>query len=302
MLGAAMVAWGMARPKREGLALALARGHATEPAEVGLEGQEVVFRLTQDVQSPGWVIPGGDPSGPDAVLLHGFGASRYAGLVRASWAAPYCRQVVVFDQRGSGEATGGWCTFGRREADDAARVAEQLHETAHASTEPTEPHPVVLYGWSMGAQTAVLAGARYPERFAGVFAEAPFHTRDEPIRIRLRKRRLPAWPSIEIGAAIVRLFGGSGPFDRTADARRLRSPLWVVHGERDTVCPPESGRLLAEAAPEARYVGVPDAGHHDLLDVGKQAYQDALASFFARLAGPKSSPAPRHTPLPEASA
>ncbi|MEM9295152.1 MAG: alpha/beta fold hydrolase [Planctomycetota bacterium] len=300
VLGSAAVAWGMARPKRETPAVAMARGHPIDPADVGLTAESMTFRLAKGVTTPGWVLTGGDPTGPDVVMLHGFSSSRSSALRRAAWVAPYARRVVAFDQRGAGESSAGWCTFGRLESQDAAAVVEQLPAPEGATEAGSAPvregaASVVLYGWSMGAQTAVLAAADRPDLFAGVIAESPFHTRDEPVQIRLRKRKLPAWPWVEFGALLVQAMGGSTPFDRGDDAARVNAPVLVVHGEDDTVCLPHSGRRIAEAAPQGRYIGVPGARHNDLLDVGETAYRDAIAAFFASLpAAPEMRPAPPH--------
>ncbi len=58
-------------------------------------------------------------------------------------------------------------------------------------------------------------------------------------------------------------------FDALARIGRLRSPLLVVHGERDTVVPVSHGRrLLAAARPPKAGHFVPAAGHNDLYSFG----------------------------------
>lgn len=57
---------------------------------------------------------------------------------------------------------------------------------------------------------------------------------------------------------------------------RLRTPVVLVHGERDTVIPPAHSRALHALAPAATLAIVPGAGHNDLQDF--KAYLDAVAA------------------------
>jgi pimeloyl-ACP methyl ester carboxylesterase len=62
---------------------------------------------------------------------------------------------------------------------------------------------------------------------------------------------------------------------RTDEAvKRLRNPLLIVHGGRDTFIAPEHGRTLASLALDARFVLVPEAGHRNIVDTA--GYRDAL--------------------------
>jgi pimeloyl-ACP methyl ester carboxylesterase len=61
----------------------------------------------------------------------------------------------------------------------------------------------------------------------------------------------------------------------TDDAvKQIRTPLLIVHGERDTFIAPAHARALAALTPEARLVLVPDAGHGNILSTA--GYRNAL--------------------------
>lgn len=57
---------------------------------------------------------------------------------------------------------------------------------------------------------------------------------------------------------------------------QIRTPLLVVHGERDTVVPVAHGRWLAEAIPSAEPRLLPDEGHFSLLGGPLDAVYDWL--------------------------
>jgi pimeloyl-ACP methyl ester carboxylesterase len=64
---------------------------------------------------------------------------------------------------------------------------------------------------------------------------------------------------------------------RTDEAlSRVRSPVLLVHGERDSIIGPEHSQRLVAAAPHAELVLIPGAGHNDLQQF--PAYLDALAA------------------------
>jgi fermentation-respiration switch protein FrsA (DUF1100 family) len=60
----------------------------------------------------------------------------------------------------------------------------------------------------------------------------------------------------------------------------LRSPLLVVHGDRDDIVPVAHGRALFEAAPEPKRLEiVRGAGHNDLLEVMGASYGTMIGDW-----------------------
>jgi hypothetical protein len=64
------------------------------------------------------------------------------------------------------------------------------------------------------------------------------------------------------------------PLHTDKAVRQMRTPLLILHGERDTFIAPEHGRLLATLTSDARFVLVPQAGHGDIVDTA--GYRNAL--------------------------
>ncbi|MGE5232990.1 MAG: hypothetical protein ACM3OB_02680 [Acidobacteriota bacterium] len=52
------------------------------------------------------------------------------------------------------------------------------------------------------------------------------------------------------------------PFDNLAVLRRYRGPLLLLRGSRDDIIPPDQGRALAAAAPQAE-LHLLHCGHND---------------------------------------
>ncbi len=118
------------------------------------------------------------------------------------------------------------------------------------------PDRTILNGESIGSAVAAAMATDYPA--AAVVLEAPFTS-----LAAVAVRSFPIFP--------VRLLVRD-KFDVLARIGRVRSPLLVVHGERDGIVPVGHGRRLLEAAnpPKAGHF-VPAAGHNDLYSFGAAA-------------------------------
>jgi pimeloyl-ACP methyl ester carboxylesterase len=70
-----------------------------------------------------------------------------------------------------------------------------------------------------------------------------------------------------------------GQTDLTALLETIDVPTLVIHGEHDTVVPPDTGRFLAENIPGARLVLIPNAGHVSNQE-HPQAFNAAVRQFL----------------------
>ncbi len=269
----------LVRPPRKSMAVALGRGEVTEPGDLGLTGEDVVFTLSDGTTSPGLIVEGQLADGPTALILHGYRDWRYDTLHRAQFLAPHVRRCVAFDLPGHGEAQARTPTYGRREPDDILAV---LHQLTAPGTTP-DPEPVLIYGYSMGAQLALHTAAKYPHAFLAVMAACPYRERHTPLDGFLRRQHLPgrllSAPSILAGEL---MFGTADHFDRAEDAAALQCPLMVFHGDADDVCPIEDGRAIAQAA-NASIVEFPGARHVCLYYEDPERFTAELAGFLGSL-------------------
>ena len=54
------------------------------------------------------------------------------------------------------------------------------------------------------------------------------------------------------------------PLDTCAAAAQIKGPLLLIHGEGDTLVPPEQSRRIQASAPQAQLAIIPGAGHDDI--------------------------------------
>lgn len=103
------------------------------------------------------------------LMCHGFMCNKFdIGFIRTLFGKDY--NFLSFDFRAHGEETDGQiCTFGRDESLDVLAGAEFMKHHADIG------HlPLFVYGFSMGAASAIEAQAKYPYLFKGMILDCPF--------------------------------------------------------------------------------------------------------------------------------
>ena len=106
-------------------------------------------------------------------------------------------------------------------------------------------------------------------------------------RLYAHPERMPPMPkvdprlAVQIAALTQRLRGPDRDPDLEARLRGLTMPVLAVFGTRDTVIPPEMGRLYKDLIPDAHLVFVYDAGHAIAAE-RPEAFVEVVGDFLER--------------------
>jgi pimeloyl-ACP methyl ester carboxylesterase len=268
-------------PPRRTYAWAVSRATPGDPSELDEPRDFTAFQITLDgVQCAAWEIRGDNPDAPVLICAPGWGDSKLGILPRLSALTPHASRIIAWDSPGLGD-TPGLCPHGTREP----RMLLQLARDTRTSDRET----VVLYGWSLGASTAIATGALDAQSdqpiIAGIIAEAPYRQAWTPAFGVIRGANLP-WRlngPLAFGVMGLRLTGDPfwRRFDRAGHAARLRCPILIIHGTADTICPYADAQAIAAAAPDATLIPIPDAGHNNLWSDGfRERVAGAVADFL----------------------
>lgn len=236
-----------------------------------------------DAQEPGVQEP--NTRVPVVVALHGWGANAATlwdvvqPLVSAGLA------VVLFDTGCHGESADEDFSSLPRFAEDLAAVLQALRFEA-----AVDASRVALIGHSVGAAAVVLHAARHGGVRA-VVALALFADPQDMMHRWLDEHRIPRrWIGRAIVEEVQAIIGER--YERIAPERllpRLKCPVLLVHGLRDTVVPLADARRLAAVLRQGEAILVD--GDHDLRHA-LQPQAPKLVDFLVQSLGVDPNPAP----------
>jgi pimeloyl-ACP methyl ester carboxylesterase len=225
-----------------------------------------------------------DPSLPTLVFIHGAGSDRTGWRLQTRYFAHHGRSVLAIDLPGHGRSTGApLATIGA--------LADFIPKLLDAA----KVQKAALIGHSMGALTALEAGARYPDRvwalaLLGIAATMPVHPEllDAAHKHEHKSMELIAhWgigkplaiggmktPGLWLTGEVLRVSEqaqrGSIGVDMAAcndyqgaleAAARIRCPTLFILGDGDQMTPAAKARALAEKIPGAKTVIIKGCGH-----------------------------------------
>jgi pimeloyl-ACP methyl ester carboxylesterase len=263
------------------------------PASFELASEDVAFKAADGVELKGWWVPAQDARGT-VVLVHGLNRSRIEMVRKAPFLHSHGWNALLFDLRHHGDSGGASTTFGYREKEDV-RAAVALARSRSSA-------PVVVWGVSLGAASAVLAAAEDPT-VAGVVCDSTYRSLRDTVHHHLGLFRRFAWwlsivPSWPVADEIVFWMGRRGGFDpdavdiRAAAGRLHGRPALFVANSDDRRMPKEIAFELQKAAGEkAQVLIVPGTSHGGAWRDGTAAYEAAVSAVLDAAAA--SAPATR---------
>ena len=235
------------------------KGLTSDPSQMGLDYENVIFTASDGVQLHGWYVPGSR----DLTFLwfHGNAGniSHRLGNLKEMH-DELAVNIFIFDYRGYGQSQGTPSEQGTYF--DAIAALDSLRSREGIST-----NRIVYYGRSLGGALAVELATQEPPY--GLILESSFPS--VPYMAR-KANPLPLWRLLRT------------KYDSAAKVPHLQVPLLQIHGDIDDTVPLEAGRALFEAAntPKEFYV-IPGADHNDTYLVGGMAYWEKLREFIDSL-------------------
>ncbi|HAJ57991.1 MAG TPA: phospholipase [Cyanobacteria bacterium UBA8543] len=235
----------------------------TTPAAFDLEYEEI--RLPVETASgdisfiQGWWVPAAQPEAPVWLYLHGNGSTIGDEVKRAFWFHRLGYSSLLIDYRGYGRSRGKFPT----ESSVYEDVEASFRYLTQVKQIPAER--IFLYGYSLGGAIAIDLALQHSE-IAGVAVEGSFtsmramvehlynHFLIFPVDLILNQR-----------------------FDSLSKVRSLSMPLLFIHGTRDRLVPAHMSQTLFDTASEPKQLLlVPEAGHHDVGELGGAKYFQAI--------------------------
>jgi fermentation-respiration switch protein FrsA (DUF1100 family) len=228
--------------------------HDSTPATVGLAYEEVFFPATDATQLNGWLVPG-QPDAPVVLFCMGNAGNISHRLETLQLLHNLGVAVFILNYRGYGLSEGKASEQGTYH--DVAGALAFLHERGW----PLER--TVIFGRSLGAAIGLEAALNSSP--AGLIMESAFTS--------IAAMGRHHYPFIQrfLGWLI------GARYDNLEKIAGLESPLLLIHGKGDTICPPRMAEELYSRAPqEKRMLWIPGADHNNGFIVGGDSYRKTL--------------------------
>lgn len=228
------------------------------PRDVGLDYQNIEFSARDGIRLHGWFVPHSEARST-LIWFHGNAGNIAHRVENLKLLHDKVKvNVFIFDYRGYGRSQGQPSEAGTYLDGEAALAFafERLHIGAGT---------IVLFGRSLGAAVAVEVAGRYAVQ--AVILESPFASIREMARVVL--------PFVPIGALL------QTRYDVVEKIQLVKTPILVLHGDRDEIVPFSQGVMVFDAAPQPKkFYKIAGAGHNDTYIVGADAYFRELRNFI----------------------
>ncbi len=191
------------------------------------------------------------------------------------------RNVVLIDQRASGNSEGHVISFGINERRDCHSWVKFAIE--HFGDDVK----LIIGGVSMGAATVMMAaGEPLPKNVVGVLADCGYTSAEEIIKKVVREMKLPPklfYPFIKLGARIF----GRFDLEETSPMEAVKKcslPIVFVHGDTDAFVPHDMSVRLCDACKSSKkeLITIKGAGHGLAFPVDRDGYVESLKKFWTK--------------------
>lgn len=221
---------------------------------------------------------------PVAILFHGY---RSTALRDSSGGAPFCMErgfsVLLIDQRAHGKSEGRTITFGIKERRDCLSWIEYIIKRVGNDAR------IMLMGVSMGAATVMMAAdLELPNNVICIAADCGYSSPEAIILTVAGRMGIPvciARPLARIAAHVI------GRFDLNETSaveavKKLKIPLYIIHGDADRMVPFNMSKEIHNANPEMTHLTeIKDAGHGIAYYVDMEKYKSVAAEVCSITAG-----------------
>jgi dipeptidyl aminopeptidase/acylaminoacyl peptidase len=245
--------------------------------------EDVSFASEDGTVLKGWLVRPSHPAShsPAIIVCHGLGANKSDFTELAVSLSKRGYFVLQFDFRAHGDSGGSRTSLGYHEQEDVAAALAFLK-----SRPGIDPKRIGIYGFSMGASTAILAAAK-TGAFRAIVADSAFaRLRDLSGTVISSFYHLPSFPFLNLAVLGYDLYfqtsiNNIAPV--TVIAGLSPVPILIIAGDSDTLVPVKYGHQLFEAAKEPKELWIiRGADHGGTLAVAGREYEKRVGEFFDR--------------------
>jgi dipeptidyl aminopeptidase/acylaminoacyl peptidase len=244
------------------------------PANFGLKYEEVTFKTEDGITLKGWFIPC-EGKKATVIVCHGYPFDK-GNILPSSLFLHREYNLFLFDFRAMGESEGKYTTVGYHERKDLLAAVDYLKSRGIEE--------MGALGFSLGG--AVILMANSPD-IKAVVSDSSYATLDLMIHSLFRHYHFLRYPfvfTVKLLSRMVLKFDTSSvsPVDTI---KEVKSPVFLIHGERDSQIPVKNAYLLHKAASKSELWIVPGADHGEAQTLEPMEYEKRILEFFKEKLG-----------------
>ncbi|OVE80378.1 hypothetical protein BVY02_00275 [bacterium J17] len=243
-----------------------------DPAEIGLDYEDIFFQSRDGTNLHAWFLPTTSPERAIILYLHGNAENISTHIGAVHWLPKYGYSVLLLDYRGFGQSEGKESINGSL-LDIESAIAKTLELRSDKAL------PFIVYGQSIGAALGVkaIADSSYHEEIDCLILESGFSSYKDIVQDKLSASWLTwlfQWP--------VRVLISDSASPKKAIGRVSPIPVLLVHGKADGVVPYYHSEVLYQAAKSPKEFWLFDDIPHIASFVREDGRQKLL-SFLRRI-------------------
>ena len=252
------------------------------PLTYGFPFDWIEFHSKDGIPISGWYFPAGPKAAGTIIYCHGQNRTRIEMLPMAVFAHGLGYNGLLFDLRHSGLSGGFMGTLGYKERWDVEAAVQYAIERENA------PHPIILWGISMGAAAALMAASETPNVDAVISDSSFLSFRNVIVHHARLFFHVPSFPIADEVIAWSAWRGGFNPsaFDLRKAVRKINPrPILFIAVQGDLRIPPGVARDLYSISdsPQKAIVIVAGHRHGEGWTSGHKEYVAAVEKFLAAL-------------------
>lgn len=242
------------------------------PDQFGLKYENVSFLTKDNILIKGWYVPNSNPHAKAIILLHGYPYDK--GDILPSRLFLHDNFHLLFiDFRYFGDSKGNYTTVGRNEVFDLLAAVNFLNKRGI--------HEIGVWGFSMGAAVAIMAGAQTPQ-IKAIVAEASYAD------LHMMLYEYYPVPFLRYFLAAFTRFWGvlffhidTKEVSPITDINKIKTPILLIHSRKDKSVPFQHAELfynLLKEHPNVEFLFLKDTQHGTLLPDN----QNQIKLFFEK--------------------
>ncbi len=241
-----------------------------KPQDYGFDWEDVSIQTADGVSLHGWFLKAKPEEGV-LLFFHGNAGNISGRLFKAQGWVKRGFSVLLLDYRGYGKSAGSI-----QRGSDIVLDGEAARDWL-IQNKKIRPERLILYGESLGSYPAVRL-AHQP--FLALILESPFTSFQD-----LAMKHYSLIPGM-VRNSLISDFKYPN-IDYIAD---IKTPVFILHGTRDEICPYEMGEKLFEKAPEPKgFLSIPNGKHNDLpMAAGEDYWQKPYEFVLKRIGNPSA--------------